>query len=202
MISNDTSLLVGDAALLACVGFGEPNVEITWKRDGAVIMNSSLVTITEEEVTQGGRVYNQSFLELCSLMVSASYTCSVSIGQTMVNATTQLTVERILELVMISNDTSLLVGDAALLACVGFGEPNVEITWKRNGEVITNSSLVTITEEEVTQGGRVYKQSFLELCSLMVSDAGVYTCSVSNGETMVNATTQLTVECKKLLFQK
>ncbi len=105
---------------------------------------------------------------------------------------------------MISNDTSLLVGDAALLACVGFGEPNVEITWKRDGAAIMNSSLVTITEEEVTQGGRVYKQSFLELCSLMVSDSGVYTCSVSNGETMVNATTQLTVEgkyCVEIVFK-
>ena len=102
-----------------------------------------------------------------------------------------------LELVMISNDTSLFVGDAALLACVGFGVPDVEITWTLNGDTVMNSSLVTITEEEVTQGGRVFLQSFLELCSLAVSDSGVYTGSVSNGETMVNATTQLSVECKK-----
>ncbi len=96
-----------------------------------------------------------------------------------------------LELVVISNDTSLLVGDAALLACVGFGVPNVEITWVHDGEELSNSSLVTISEEEVSNGGRVYKQSFLELCSLNVSDSGVYTCVIANGPLMENSTTIL-----------
>ena len=98
-----------------------------------------------------------------------------------------------MEVVVISNDTTLSEGETALLACVGFGQPDVDITWRFNGETITNTSLITTYEEEVTQGGRVFKQSFLQLCSLALSDAGGYTCVVSNGLTTANATTQLSV---------
>ena len=85
------------------------------------------------------------------------------------------------------------MGDTAFLVCVGYGQPNVEISWTLNGEVVTNDSLVTIYEEEVSQGGRLFKQSFLELCSLELSDSGIYTCTVSNNQSVANATTQLSV---------
>ena len=217
VISNDTSLTVGDTALLTCVGYGQPDVQITWSRNGENISNTSLISIFEEEVTQGGRLFKQSFLELCSLQSSdaGSYVCTVSSGQEKANATTQLFVSgknynmllllRIiinitgaaeLELVVISNDTSLTVGDTALLTCVGYGQPDVQITWSRNGESIMNASLISINEEEVTQGGRLFKQSFLELCSLQSSDAGDYVCTVSNGAATANATTQLLVSGK------
>ena len=100
------------------------------------------------------------------------------------------------ELVAISNDTSLIVGDTALLVCVGYGQPNVEISWTLNGEVVMNGSLITIYEEEVSNRERLFKQSFLELSSLEVANSGVYTCTVSNGRTIVNATTQLSVSGK------
>ena len=96
----------------------------------------------------------------------------------------------------ISNDSSLIVGDTALLICVGYGQPDVQITWSRNSENIMNASLISIYEEEVTQGGRLFKQSFLELCSLQSSDAGDYICTVSNDQATANATTQLFVSGK------
>ena len=80
-----------------------------------------------------------------------------------------------------------------MLICVGYGQPNVDITWSRDGQVISNSSLVSIYEEDLAQGGRVFKQSFLQLCSLQMSDSGVYTCSVSNGLSSVNSTVELSV---------
>ena len=94
---------------------------------------------------------------------------------------------------MISNDTTLRAGETALLACVGFGEPDVEISWSFNGAPVTNTSLITIYEEDVVQGERLFKQSFLQICSLAESDAGSYTCVVSDGFTTANSTTQLTV---------
>ena len=102
------------------------------------------------------------------------------------------------ELVLISNDTSLTVGETALLTCVGYGQPNVEITWSRNGEIM-NGSEVAIYEEEVIQGGRRFKQSFLELCNLQGPDAGNYVCTVSNGQATVSATTQLFVSSKEYI---
>ena len=102
-------------------------------------------------------------------------------------------VSRASEVVVISNDTTLRTGDTALLACVGFGEPEVEISWSFNGAPVVNTSLITISEEDVVQGRRNFKQSFLHICNLAESDAGGYTCIASDGFTTDNATTQLTV---------
>ena len=97
---------------------------------------------------------------------------------------------------IISNHTSLSEGETALLACVGYGLPSVEITWMRGGQTISNSSLVSISEEDVVQGERLFKQSFLQICSVEMADAGAYTCVVSNGESSVNSSTQLSVTGK------
>jgi len=91
---------------------------------------------------------------------------------------------------VISNDTSLTLGETALLACVG---SDADISWSFNGQVISNTSLVTIYEKEVVYGTRVFKQFFLQLCNLMHSNAGDYTCVVTNGRTLVSASTSLTV---------
>ena len=102
------------------------------------------------------------------------------------------------ELIAISSDTSLNVGDTALLTCVGYSQPDVQITWSRNGENITNASLISIYEEEVTRGGRRLKQSSLELCSVQSLDAGSYVCTVSNGLASISAVTQVFVSGKLL----
>ena len=97
------------------------------------------------------------------------------------------------EVFVISNDTALRTGETALLACVGFGE---EISWSFNGAPVVNTSLITICEEDVAQGERIFKQSFLHIRSLGEGDAGGYTCIISDGFTTTNATTQLTVTSK------
>ena len=96
-------------------------------------------------------------------------------------------------MVALSNDTSLVEGETVLLACVGSSRIDVDISWSLNGQTVQNSSLVTIYEEEVVQGSRTFKQSFLQLCSLELSDAGDYTCEVTNGQTTDNATLTLDV---------
>ncbi len=83
-----------------------------------------------------------------------------------------------------------MFGEAISLACVGFGVPFAEISWSINGAVLLNSTDVIIYEEEITRGGRIFKQSFLELCSVITS---AYTCSITNGKTMINTSTLLSV---------
>ena len=91
-------------------------------------------------------------------------------------------------MVVISDHSSVSKGEAALLACVGQGFPTLSVIWMHNGQTINS-----ITEEDVTQGGRLFTQSFLQICSVEMADAGEYTCIVSNGEVSVNSSTQLTV---------
>jgi hypothetical protein len=93
--------------------------------------------------------------------------------------------------VVISNDTSLGTGETASLACVGVGDPTVEITWSFNGSPVSSTSLITIHEEDIAQGERIFKQSFLQICRLTESDAGEYTCVARGGFTTANATVQL-----------
>ena len=98
-----------------------------------------------------------------------------------------------LEVVAISANTSVDAGGTAVLICVGYGQPNVDITWSRDGQIISNSSLVSIYEEDLAQGGRVFKQSFLQICSVGVAGSDIYTCTVSNGRDSVNSTVELSV---------
>ena len=104
---------------------------------------------------------------------------------------------------MISNDTTLGTGETPLLACVGFGEPEVEISWSFNGAPVVNTSLITITEEDVVQGQRIFKLSFLQICSLSTPNVGGYTCLINNGQRTVSSTVNVLVveESKKHLLQ-
>ena len=85
------------------------------------------------------------------------------------------------ELLLISNDTTLLQGESTILTCVGWGEPEIQITWSRNGQTEMNTTFVTIYEQEFFHAGRLLRQSFLEICSARIEDIGLYTCTISNG---------------------
>lgn len=94
---------------------------------------------------------------------------------------------------LISNDTSLETGDSGILVCVTANQINETITWSHNGLSVMNTPLVAVYEEVVVEGGRVFKQSFLQLCSVAIVNSGGYTCTVSNGQTVDNATIELKV---------
>ena len=96
------------------------------------------------------------------------------------------------EVVALTVNTSVTFGQGAVLVCVGYGEPSVTVTWKSNTEV-TSTSRVTIIEEDLSQDGRLFLQSFLQLCSVDISHAGNYTCTVTNGSSSTSANTELTV---------
>ena len=96
-------------------------------------------------------------------------------------------------MVIISDHSSVTVGEIALLTCVGSALPSVEITWMHDGQAVVNSSLNYISEEDMIQGDRLFKQLSLQICSVKLADAGSYTCVVSNGETSAISSTQLTV---------
>ena len=102
---------------------------------------------------------------------------------------------------MLSNHTSVITEEeTALLMCVGSGFPSVEITWSRDGQAITNSSRLSISEEDVVQEERTILRSFLQIANVQAEDVGVYTCIVSNNETSANSSTQLTLYSKSPIY--
>lgn len=98
----------------------------------------------------------------------------------------------VVDLVAISDSATVFEGETTLFTCVGFGQPDVSITWTHDNQTVVNTSLIFVYEQTFTQVGRLFKQSFLQICSDNLNDAGTYTCSVSNGLVSVNASTQLT----------
>lgn len=105
------------------------------------------------------------------------------------------------ELVVITNHTDLFVGETIILTCVGYGEPDVEITWSRNDQTLINSSLATITESNTSQGGRLLKQSFLQLCDVEMADSGSYICTVDIGHQDIDYNVNLEINRRKAFYQ-
>jgi len=102
------------------------------------------------------------------------------------------------EVVLISANASLEEGNNVALACVGYGQPQVEISWSTGGETLLNSSSVAIYEREFDHDGILFKESILELCSVTVEDSGDYTCIISNTLVSANSTTKVTVYCESM----
>jgi hypothetical protein len=98
------------------------------------------------------------------------------------------------EVALISDDMFVGMTETAILACVGTGGPDIEVSWIFNGKPVVNTSLITIHEEVIVVGETLLKQSLLQICGLVESDAGDYTCVISDGNTNANATTKLSVK--------
>ena len=96
-------------------------------------------------------------------------------------------------LVSISDNTELSLGETVVLSCIAYGRPGVTFTWIHKEEVVTNSSLISVTESDFPEPGGLFRQSFLQICSADISDLGTYSCSVSNGLVSVDASTVLSV---------
>ena len=58
---------------------------------------------------------------------------------------------------------------------------------------MNDSQRVAIYEEELEEGGIVFVQSILQICSAESDDAGVYSCSAENDVDNVTANFELTV---------
>jgi hypothetical protein len=91
----------------------------------------------------------------------------------------------------ISNDTFVVDGGTAVLACLGFGELDAEIMWTFNGAPVVNNSLTAIYEEDIIRGGSVFMLSYIEICGVTRPSLGAYTCTISNIERSHAATVQL-----------
>jgi len=105
------------------------------------------------------------------------------------------------ELAILTNDTYIIEGDTALLACAGYSYYDdvglgAQVVWRHNDEVVTNSDSRTVYNEEGSLGERRYNQSIIKICDVGGSIAGSYICTVSNGRSSVSASTQLYAECE------
>ena len=85
-----------------------------------------------------------------------------------------------------------------LLTCIGYGKPSPSISWQRNGENLTDSSLkFTVTETNVLIENIVFVKSVLLLCNVSELNSGDYTCTADNAvQEPSSENFSVTVQCK------
>ena len=80
------------------------------------------------------------------------------------------------EVVSLPQPTTHTEGDRFELICSFTGIPNPEIRWEKDNSVF----LLGEGRRIINSTGGTTKTSQLEITTLLLSDAGVYTCSVTN----------------------
>ena len=78
-------------------------------------------------------------------------------------------------------DDTLLVqpSGSVVLTCEGRAAPTPDITWMRNGVMLSDGANINITTNIVTDSQR-NRVSTLTVSSFTMSDEGIYTCTVGN----------------------
>ena len=87
-------------------------------------------------------------------------------------------------------------GTTVTYVCVGYGEDEPSnIIWEFGDQTLSNdtSDLVTIYDSRVVENGLVFTQSILELCSVEVENAGMYSCTANNSRGSNSSTFTLNV---------
>ena len=101
------------------------------------------------------------------------------------------------KIVVAPETTDVDAGNTVLFTCVALGDSLPSITWSRqNGSVLDNDTGVTIYEELVSEGGLIFVQSILEVCSVEELDSGNYSCSADNDFGSDTSTFELTVSAE------
>ena len=79
-------------------------------------------------------------------------------------------------------DITVISGNTVRVECRAYGIPQPNITWTKGGVPLSNSSdanRIAIYEGGFTESGSV--RSYLEICSVRLSDGGEYSCVADNG---------------------
>ena len=103
-------------------------------------------------------------------------------------------------LLSISDDVVVTVERTVVLICAGHGSSAVEVSWMHNGLVIASDSLRSTSEMDFNHGATFVRHSYLQICNVGESDAGAYTCVVTNGAISVNSSAQVVVLCKQFSY--
>ena len=76
-----------------------------------------------------------------------------------------------------SSTVTVVVGSPLTLSCTSQGSPPDTFTWRKdNGPIIESTSITTVTH---TDAGAVFHVNY-SINSVITSDSGTYTCTVTN----------------------
>ena len=94
------------------------------------------------------------------------------------------------EVIVFSNDVTVVVEEFLVLQCTVMGVPTPTTKWIRNGQTLVNGARYGIT---VQHPNTSTVQTSLTVSAIQLSDAGGYTCMAENSVSTATAEATVTV---------
>ncbi|RVE74454.1 hypothetical protein OJAV_G00022280 [Oryzias javanicus] len=173
---ENLTLTVHQTAILECVATGYPRPIVSWSRlDGRPIG------------VEGIQVLGTGNLMISDVGVQHSgvYVCAANKPGTRVRRTAQgrLVVQAPAEFVQPPQSVSRPVGTTAIFTCQAQGEPEPQLTWLKNGQVLEPGGHVRLRNNNST----------LTIHSISRDDEAIYQCIAENSAGSTQASARLTV---------
>ncbi|KAM4597071.1 immunoglobulin superfamily DCC subclass member 3 isoform 2-T2 [Fundulus diaphanus] len=173
---ENLTLTVHQTAILECVATGYPRPIVSWSRlDGRPIG------------VEGIQVLGTGNLMISDVGVQHSgvYVCAANKPGTRVRRTAQgrLVVQAPAEFVQPPQSIARPVGTTAIFTCQAQGEPEPQLTWLKNGQVLEPGGHVKLRNNNST----------LTIYSINQEDEAIYQCIAENSAGSTQASARLTV---------
>uniref|UniRef100_A0AAY4CGP4 Immunoglobulin superfamily DCC subclass member 3 n=1 Tax=Denticeps clupeoides TaxID=299321 RepID=A0AAY4CGP4_9TELE len=173
---ENLTLTVHQTAILECVATGHPRPIVSWSRlDGRPIG------------VEGIQVLGTGNLMISDVRVQHSgiYVCAANKPGTRVRRTAQgrLVVQAPAEFVQLPQSIARPVGTSAIFTCLVQGEPEPQLTWLKNGEILMPGGHVKLRNNNST----------LTIDNISQEDEANYQCIANNSAGSARASARLTV---------
>ncbi|GFO22622.1 leucine-rich repeats and immunoglobulin domains protein 1, partial [Plakobranchus ocellatus] len=176
---TDVTVKAGKNAELKCAATGQPMPTISWKKDGG----DNFPAARERRM----QVYpDDSHFYILSVQAADQgvYTCKAENDAGTVTSNATVTVLETPDFVQpMKRKKSTRKGDTSVLQCMASGSPQPKLSWLKDGK-----SLVMTPRHFFTVDSQI-----LVIVETQWSDAGVYSCRISNSLGTAKGTTELQV---------
>ncbi|KAK7913212.1 hypothetical protein WMY93_013423 [Mugilogobius chulae] len=173
---ENLTLTVHQTAILECIATGYPRPIVSWSRlDGRPIG------------VEGIQVLGTGNLMISDVGVQHSgvYVCAANKPGTRVRRTAQgrLVVQAPAEFIQPPQSVARPVGTTAIFTCQAQGEPEPQLTWLKNGQILEPGGHVKLRNNNST----------LSIYSISQEDEAIYQCIAENSAGSTQASARLTV---------
>ncbi|XP_053722747.1 immunoglobulin superfamily DCC subclass member 3 isoform X2 [Synchiropus splendidus] len=173
---ENLTLTVHQTAILECVATGYPRPIVSWSRldgrpigvEGIQVLGTGNLMITDVGVQHSG-----------------VYVCAANKPGTRVRRTAQgrLVVQAPAEFIQPPQSIARPVGTTALFTCQAQGEPEPQLTWLKNGQILEPGGHVKLRNNNST----------LTIYGISQEDEAIYQCIAENSAGSTQASARLTV---------
>uniref|UniRef100_A0A8B9JBY3 Neural cell adhesion molecule 3 n=1 Tax=Astyanax mexicanus TaxID=7994 RepID=A0A8B9JBY3_ASTMX len=162
IISSETEIKVGKEQLLLCKA--GKDAEIVWQKDGEDVDEDRHVLEKVDETS------TKLYLKKVDLTDSGTYTCKCDYGNHEDESSIKIFVYEEPNFGETKTYHEFLVDKTVHVPCVVTGEPEVEVNWYRDGQLVTNDGSRHLT---------VLPNRNLQIANIKKDDHGTYTCQAN-----------------------